>query len=89
MSFVDNVIVIRWMIVISAIAFTIVNGVAILRRKRTEERAFLLAQIFPLLYVAFHLANPKFSRGLGGINIELAIFMILVTGLAERIMNNE
>lgn len=54
-----------------------------------RERAYPAAQVFPLLYIAFVIARPGPARGFGGADTEAAILMILITGLAERITNND
>lgn len=79
----------RGMIVLTAVIFAVVNGFAVLRRRKVTERAYPAAQIFPLLYIAFVIGRPGPARGFGGADTEAAILMILITGLAERITNND
>lgn len=82
-------LILRGLIVLTAVIFAVVNGFAVIRRRKVTDRAYPAAQVFPLLYIAFVIARPGPARAFGGADTEAAILMILITGLAERITNND
>ena len=89
MTLSQNVFILRTLIVITALTFAVINGYAVLKRHGRRDRAYPFAQIFPLLYIAFTLANPHQGRLNNGLAVETSLLLILATGLAERIANHD